>query len=60
MDEAFRFLDRALEQRTPALAYCTPYHGTLVALRRDPRWKGFSGRLGQLVKLPPGAPDPYS
>ena len=36
MDEAFRLLDRALEQRTPSLIYCTPYDAESVALRRGP------------------------
>jgi tetratricopeptide (TPR) repeat protein len=60
MDEAFRLLDRALEQREPVMIYCTPYNHDLVALRRDPRWKPFIDRLRRLVRLPPGTPDPYS
>jgi tetratricopeptide (TPR) repeat protein len=60
MDEAFRLLDQALEQRTPWLVYCTPYDPLSVALRRDPRWKPFIARLRQQVRLPPGAPAPYS
>jgi tetratricopeptide (TPR) repeat protein len=60
MDEAFRLLDRALEQRTPSLIYCTPYDPNSLALRRDPRWKPFIDRLRRLVRLPPGTPDPYS
>jgi len=60
MDEAFRLLDRALEQRTPFLIGCTPYNPESVALRRDPRWKPFIDRLRRLVRLPPGTPDPYS
>jgi tetratricopeptide (TPR) repeat protein len=60
MDEAFRLLDRALEQRTPWLVECTPYESSSVALRRDPRWKPFIDRLRRLVRLPPGTPDPYS
>jgi tetratricopeptide (TPR) repeat protein len=60
MDEAFRLLDRALEQRTPSLIACTPYDPHCVALRRDPRWKPFIDRLRRLVRLPPGTPDPYS
>ncbi|MGD0015623.1 MAG: tetratricopeptide repeat protein, partial [Bryobacteraceae bacterium] len=60
MDEAFRLLDRALEQRTPSLVYRTPYDPQSVALRRDPRWKPFIDRLRRLVRLPPGTPDPYS
>jgi tetratricopeptide (TPR) repeat protein len=60
MDEAFRLLDRALEQRTPWLVACTPYDAMNVALRRDPRWKSFVNRLRRLVRLPPGRPDPYS
>lgn len=60
MDKAFRLLGRALEQRTPWLYLCTPYDPLSVALRRDPHWKVFIARLRQLVRLPPGNPDPYS
>jgi eukaryotic-like serine/threonine-protein kinase len=60
MDGAFRLLDRALEQRTPWLVFCTPYDPNSVALRHDPRWKPFIERLRRLVRLPPGTPDPYS
>jgi serine/threonine protein kinase/tetratricopeptide (TPR) repeat protein len=61
MDEAFRLLDRALEQRTPTLIFrTTPYDPESVALRRDPHWKPFIDRLRRLVRLPPGTPDPYS
>ena len=60
MDEAFRLLDRALEQRTPYVAICTPYDPGSVALRRDPRWRLFVERLRRLVRLPPGTPNPYS
>ena len=60
MDEAFGLLDRALEQRTPWLAGCTPHDPLSVALRHDPRWKPFIDRLRQQVRLPPGTPDPYS
>jgi eukaryotic-like serine/threonine-protein kinase len=61
MDEAFRLLDRALEQRTPWLvSWCVPYDPNSVALRRDPRWKPFIDRLRRLVRLPPGTLNPYS
>ncbi len=60
MDEAYRLLDRALEQRTPWLVLCTPYEANCLALRRDPRWKPFIDRIRRLVRLPPGTPDPYS
>jgi TolB-like protein/predicted Zn-dependent protease len=60
MDEAFRLLDRALDQRTPWLYACTRYDPFSVALRRDPRWKLFIDRLRRLVRLPPGTPNPYS
>jgi tetratricopeptide (TPR) repeat protein len=60
MDEAFRLLDRALDQRTPWLVLCTPHDANTIALRRDPRWKPFIDRLRRLVQLPPGTPDPYS
>jgi tetratricopeptide (TPR) repeat protein len=59
MDEAFRLLDQALEQRTPYLVFCTRYEGTTVAFRRDPRWKPFMERLRREVHLPPGTPNPY-
>jgi serine/threonine-protein kinase len=60
MDQAYRLLDQALEQRTPSLAMYSPYDPISVALRRDPRWKSFIDRLRQQVHLPPGTPDPYS
>jgi len=60
MDEAFRLLDQAREQRTPFLVECTPNDALSVALRRDPRWKIFIEWLRQQVRLPPGTPDPYS
>jgi len=59
MDEAFQFVDRALEQRDPMLPFLTPYASWSLALRGDPRWKSFLDRLRRLVKLPPGAQDPY-
>ncbi|HET7442232.1 MAG TPA: protein kinase [Terriglobales bacterium] len=59
-DEAFRLLDQALEQRTPSLVFCTPNDGTYVALRRNPRWRPFLGRLRQNVRLPSGTPNSYS
>jgi serine/threonine-protein kinase len=60
MDEAFRLLDQALEQRTPPLFALTRYDPSSVALRTDPRWKLFIDRLRQQVRLPQGTPDPYS
>ena len=59
MDEAFRLLDQALEQRTSYLVVCTRYEGTTVAFRRDPRWKPFMERLRREVRLPPGTRNPY-
>jgi serine/threonine-protein kinase len=59
MDEAFRLLDQALEQRTPYLVVCNRYEATTVAFRRDPRWKPFMERLRREVRLPPGTPNPY-
>jgi serine/threonine-protein kinase len=59
MDEAFRFLDQALEQRTSYLVTCGRYEATTIALRRDPRWKPFMERLRREVRLPPGTPNPY-
>ena len=59
MDEAFRLVDQALEQRTPWLVVCTPYDPLSVALRHDSRWKLFIDRLRKLVRLPEGSPDPY-
>ncbi len=59
-DEAFRLLDRALDERTPRLVICTSFDPLTVAFRRDPRWKAFIDRLRTLVKLPPGTQDPYS
>lgn len=60
MDEAFQFLERALEQRTPYLICCTRNDGNSLVLRRDPRWGHFANRLRQFVKLPADTPDPYS
>jgi eukaryotic-like serine/threonine-protein kinase len=60
MDEAFRLLDQALEQRSPSLVFCAPGDATYVALRRDRRWHPFLARLWQEVRLPPGTPNPYS
>jgi tetratricopeptide (TPR) repeat protein len=62
MDEAFRLLDRALEERTPGLLYFVahPEEETCTALRRDPRWRPLIDRLRPLVRLPPGTPDPFS
>ena len=59
MDQAFQLLDVALERRTPWLTTCTPNDPFSVALRRDPRWKSFVGRLSKLVRLPEGTPNPY-
>ena len=59
MDEAYRLLDVALEERTPWLVNGTTYDGNCVALRRDPRWKSFTERLRKLVRLPEGTPNPY-
>jgi eukaryotic-like serine/threonine-protein kinase len=60
MDETFRLLDRALEERSPGLAFCTPYDPLFIVLRRDPRWQAFLGRLRARMRLPPDTPDPYS
>ncbi len=60
MDDAFQFLNRALEERTPYLVFCTRNDGNSVALRRDSRWKPFIQRLFRMVRLPPNTPDPYS
>jgi TolB-like protein/Flp pilus assembly protein TadD len=60
MDDAFRLLDQALNQRTPWLVFSSPYDPLSVALRRDPRWKPFIDRLRGQVRLPPGTLDPYS
>ena len=59
MDQAFRLLDQALEQRTPWLVLSTRYDPLSIALRRDPRWKPFVERKRQQVRLPPGTPNPY-
>jgi TolB-like protein len=59
MDEAFRLLDKALEQRAPMLRACTRSDAFSAVLRPDPRWKPFIARLRKLVRLPPGTPDPY-
>ena len=59
MDDAFRLLDRAFDERVPYLTWCTPYDALSIAYRRDPRWKSFTDRLRRQVRLPPGTPDPY-
>ena len=59
MDDAFRFLERALEQRTPYLVFCTSNESTTVAFRRDPRWKPYMDRLRHLIRLPTGTRNPY-
>ncbi len=60
MDEAFRLLDLALEQRTPILIFCTATFPYAATLRDDPRWRPFINRLRQHVRLPQGTPDPFS
>jgi len=59
MDEAYRLLDQALEQRTPYLVFCVSNDPVPIALQRDPRWKSFAERLYRAVRLPPGTPNPY-
>ena len=59
MDEAFRLLDQALEQRTPYLTVSPRYDPGSVGFRRDPRWKPFMERVRREMRLPPGTPDPY-
>jgi tetratricopeptide (TPR) repeat protein len=61
MDEAYRLLDRALDERTPGLfPVAHPQEGMNIALRDDPRWRLFVDRLRPLVRLPPGIRDPFS
>jgi TolB-like protein/tetratricopeptide (TPR) repeat protein len=61
MDQAFRLLDRALEERTFGVFFVAhPAQGMNIALRTDPRWKPFVDRLRPLVRLPPGTHDPFS
>jgi hypothetical protein len=45
-DEAFGWLDRALEQRDAGLAEAKP-DVFLRPLRRDSRWPDFLARIGQ-------------
>ncbi|MBZ5544741.1 MAG: hypothetical protein LAO07_13850, partial [Acidobacteriia bacterium] len=59
MDEAFRLLDQALEQRTPYLIISPRYDPGSVGFRRDPRWKPFMERVRREMRLPPGTPNPY-
>jgi tetratricopeptide (TPR) repeat protein len=59
MDEAFRLLDQALEQRTPYLIIYPQYDPGSVGFRRDPRWKPFMERVRREIRLPPGTPNPY-
>jgi Flp pilus assembly protein TadD len=58
MDEAFRLLDKALEQRTPYLIISPRYDPGSVGFRRDPRWKPFMERVRREIRLPPGTPNP--
>jgi tetratricopeptide (TPR) repeat protein len=60
MDEAFRLLEQALEQRTSYLLISPRYDPSPVGFRRDPRWKPFMERLRREVRLPPSTPNPYS
>ena len=53
MDEAFRLLDRALQDGTPSLPTAPADYPPFTALRRDPRWESFSSRLRQRLRLPP-------
>ena len=59
MDEAFRLLEKGLEERTPWLVSSGRYDPIHIALQRDPRWKPFIDRLLKLVRLPDGTPNPY-
>jgi TolB-like protein/Tfp pilus assembly protein PilF len=59
MDEAFRLLDQALEERTPYLSVCTRTDPSANVFRHDPRWKPFISRVRALVRLPPDTPDLY-
>ncbi|HTR24024.1 MAG TPA: protein kinase [Terriglobales bacterium] len=60
MDEAFRLLDQALEQRDTYLIIQSLYDPGEICFRRDPRWKPFMERVRREARLPPGTPDPYS
>lgn len=60
-DEAFRLLEKALDQRVPSLLYCNGYdtYAPLsVALQGDPRWKLFGDRLRRLMRVPPSSSNP--
>jgi TolB-like protein len=59
MDEAFSYLDRALQERNSLLVTFTRDNALWNTFRRDPRWKPFIARVRALVRLPPGTPDPY-
>lgn len=59
MDEAFRLLDQALEQRTAYLFFCSQYDPYFFVFRHDRRWKPFVERLRAAVRLPPGTRNPY-
>jgi tetratricopeptide (TPR) repeat protein len=55
MDEAFRLLDRSLEERTPwLLGVIHPSDCTSIALRRDPRWPNLEARIRRAVRWPEG------
>jgi serine/threonine-protein kinase len=57
MDEAFRLLDQALEQRDTYLIISPRYDPGSVGFRRDPRWKPFMERVRREMRLPPGTPN---
>jgi TolB-like protein/Flp pilus assembly protein TadD len=60
-DEAFRLLDRALDERTPGLFFLALRNDIGgAAFGRDPRWKRLVERLRPFVRLPSGTPDPFS
>ena len=57
MDEAFRLLERGLDERTPWLsALVLDREPTNIALRTDPRWPAFARRVSDAVRMPAGSP----
>jgi tetratricopeptide (TPR) repeat protein len=54
-DEAYRLLERGLEERTPSLAFGCTAEPIFSLFRGDPRFEGLRARICRAVNLPKGA-----